>query len=309
MNIVFVSILVLVAIVLFQILSLGTIAKQYLMPMFHSKTISLPSVLQSSVEFSLRNFAVPQSLYPSEIIPNFLYLGERGNINAYWKLQELNISVIINMASKDVRYNTITLEKLCNNKYTLINKANVAKLVSSKMLKSGDKKLCIGIDLDDYSEEHIFTSSNNVLDPMVEFLKELKEMNQKVFIHCVGGRSRSASIVIAYLMKYGEADTNSKMTFKEAYEYASKRRAVVAPNHGFLEQLIDYEKHLCKAQYASLSKEEIAKLAREVTAKAHTHMPGIISAIDLSWIKLLKEIIPLNVRTWVRGVTLKILNI
>jgi len=57
-----------------------------------------------------------------------------------------------------------------------------------------------------------------------------------VFIHCNAGISRSASVVIAYLMK------KHGMSYQQAFLYLKKRRTVIKPNPGFVQQLKDYEK-------------------------------------------------------------------
>lgn len=61
-------------------------------------------------------------------------------------------------------------------------------------------------------------------------------MNGNVLVHCAAGISRSATIVIAYLIKY------NKMTLEEALKYVQKRRPIVSPNVGFKEQLKRWEK-------------------------------------------------------------------
>lgn len=57
-------------------------------------------------------------------------------------------------------------------------------------------------------------------------------------VYCVAGVSRSASICIAYLMKY------NKLSLLEAYNYVKLRRSRIKPNCGFFKQLIEYEKQL-----------------------------------------------------------------
>lgn len=51
--------------------------------------------------------------------------------------------------------------------------------------------------------------------------------------------SRSASLVIAYLMKkrvYG--------TFREAHDFVKSKRSKISPNEGFRKALLDLEKNL-----------------------------------------------------------------
>jgi len=61
-----------------------------------------------------------------------------------------------------------------------------------------------------------------------------------VLVHCNAGVSRSASIVIAYLM------TREKMSFEEALHQVRNVKKDIRPNEGFTEQLKDYEKEITK---------------------------------------------------------------
>jgi protein-tyrosine phosphatase len=53
----------------------------------------------------------------------------------------------------------------------------------------------------------------------------------KVYVHCQQGISRSATIVIAWIMyKY-------EKSFEEAFAFVQKARPVIHPNVGFVNQL------------------------------------------------------------------------
>lgn len=56
-------------------------------------------------------------------------------------------------------------------------------------------------------------------------------------VHCKKGMSRSGAVVVAYLMFH-----NPKMSLLDALTYARSRRAIVAPNLGFMAQLIKWER-------------------------------------------------------------------
>lgn len=62
-----------------------------------------------------------------------------------------------------------------------------------------------------------------------------------VLVHCFAGVSRSASIVIAYLMK------DQQLSYQSAFTLVQNRRPWINPNPGFLAQLKRYETWL-KAQ-------------------------------------------------------------
>jgi len=56
-----------------------------------------------------------------------------------------------------------------------------------------------------------------------------------VLVHCVAGVSRSASICLAYLLKY------RTRSLRAAYHLMCEKRPLVRPNIGFWRQLIRYE--------------------------------------------------------------------
>jgi protein-tyrosine phosphatase len=55
--------------------------------------------------------------------------------------------------------------------------------------------------------------------------------NGNVLVHCMAGVSRSATVVIAYLMK------TNKWKYEETLKYVREKRNIVGPNEGFLRQL------------------------------------------------------------------------
>lgn len=80
------------------------------------------------------------------------------------------------------------------------------------------------------------------LDRAVEFLQEAKDSGGSVLVHCQMGISRSTSCVMAYLIKKMNYDTLG------ALEFIRKKRKIVCPNYGFLEQLLTYENQV-KGEY------------------------------------------------------------
>lgn len=89
------------------------------------------------------------------------------------------------------------------------------------------------INVMDHSKQDILSH----LDTSYEFIDSaLKVPSNKVYVHCVAGISRSASLVIAYVMK------SHSLTYSEAFELVSQKRPVVVPNEGFAKQLVLYHK-------------------------------------------------------------------
>lgn len=71
-----------------------------------------------------------------------------------------------------------------------------------------------------------------------EFIEEAHQAGQGLLIHCQAGVSRSATIVIAYLMKH------TWMTMTDAYKFVKARRPIISPNLNFMGQLLEFEEDL-----------------------------------------------------------------
>ncbi|KAJ7217324.1 protein-tyrosine phosphatase-like protein [Mycena pura] len=61
------------------------------------------------------------------------------------------------------------------------------------------------------------------------------EGGENVLVHCQQGVSRSASIVIAYLIR------DHHMTYDAAFDFVRTRRQCIRPNSGFVEALREWE--------------------------------------------------------------------
>lgn len=85
------------------------------------------------------------------------------------------------------------------------------------------------LDLED-SPEHAQTFVD-LLPKAVKFIDECLAANHRVLIHCVAGNSRSASVVIAWLMQ------RHALSFDEALTFVQSKRPSVRPNAGFASAL------------------------------------------------------------------------
>lgn len=64
-------------------------------------------------------------------------------------------------------------------------------------------------------------------------IERIIEANGKVLVHCNAGKSRSAGIVIYYLIK------KYKKGPKEIYDFVKQQKPDIQPNKGFYKQLMD----------------------------------------------------------------------
>uniref|UniRef100_A0A915PKE6 Uncharacterized protein n=1 Tax=Setaria digitata TaxID=48799 RepID=A0A915PKE6_9BILA len=82
-----------------------------------------------------------------------------------------------------------------------------------------------------------WTNLEQHFDKCHEFMWDAVESGGNVLVHCNAGVSRSATIVLSYIMRY------NKMTLREALEHVNAIRKV-SPNPGFVQQLLRYEMKL-----------------------------------------------------------------
>ena len=75
----------------------------------------------------------------------------------------------------------------------------------------------------------------NSLDASVEYIHKYLRNNKSVLVHCKAGKQRSASVVAAYIIKYGEVDID-----KAVYYVRTKRPIAFTPMVNFLPALKKY---------------------------------------------------------------------
>ena len=87
-----------------------------------------------------------------------------------------------------------------------------------------------------YLELKMYDKSKQKLFPKLEIAYKFIKKNSKnnILIHCKKGKSRSAALVVFYLMKENGWD------YDTCIKYIRKRRSVANPNRGFKEQLKEY---------------------------------------------------------------------
>ncbi|CAD8122469.1 unnamed protein product [Paramecium sonneborni] len=93
-----------------------------------------------------------------------------------------------------------------------------------------------------------------------DFIHSAIQKKQNVLIHCFAGKSRSASFVIAYLIKY------LQMTPLQALKLLQSKRTIAQPNMGFMKQLDAYHKELYRQPQIQKQKkqEESTPLEKKV---------------------------------------------
>ena len=131
------------------------------------------------------------------------------------------------------------------NIFSVENVDKLKKIGITKVLSmiDGFNHICNGLNNIKHKTFNVIDiNQQNIIQYFGECLNFIKG-DEKILVHCVAGRSRSATIVIAYIMWY------KKISYEDAYNFVKERRTIVEPNDGFKEQLQLFEKELIKNEY------------------------------------------------------------
>jgi hypothetical protein len=137
---------------------------------------------------------------PTLIMDN-IYLGSAFNAASYDTLKQLDITLIINVAYEIRNYFPDHFKYI---KYNLYD----------------DNKQ--SIDLESAYNDIIYHQKNH---------------QGNILIHCYMGASRSASLVIYYIMKHKKHPDGKYYTFDEALEYTKNKRPTINPTFRFTKDL------------------------------------------------------------------------
>ena len=141
--------------------------------------------------------------------------------------------------------NEITPNLYLGNIASAENKSKLKELNIKKVLTIMNYGAPSYIEEDNIIQKVISISDNcieNIIKHFGECLNFIKG-DEKVLVHCMAGASRSATIVIAYLM------WSQKKSLHECLNFVKEKRFNVFPNPSFLYQLKLFEKELIKNDY------------------------------------------------------------
>lgn len=97
------------------------------------------------------------------------------------------------------------------------------------------------ISLRDHSDENI----KQYFYETSKIIFEQLQSGYSVLVHCKMGVSRSATIVIAYLMTFGfNYKCPEKKPYKECFSLVKQKRNIVCPNLGFCLALVEFNQEI-----------------------------------------------------------------
>eukprot|EP01117_Protostelium_nocturnum_P012239 TRINITY_DN44_c2_g1_i2.p1 TRINITY_DN44_c2_g1~~TRINITY_DN44_c2_g1_i2.p1 ORF type:complete len:611 (-),score=157.36 TRINITY_DN44_c2_g1_i2:144-1976(-) len=140
---------------------------------------------------------------PSEIIEGKLFLGSVNCAQSFYVMKRLGITHIVSVIREHSPFYPSDF------KYHVVEADDTSSFDISKS----------------FDESH-------------SFIEDALENGGVILVHCAAGVSRSATIVISYLMR------KRRMSYQEAYNFVRKQRSIVCPNSGFRYQLERFEKQM-----------------------------------------------------------------
>ncbi|KAF9950887.1 tyrosine/serine/threonine protein phosphatase pps1 [Mortierella alpina] len=163
--------------------------------------------------------------FPSRILP-FLYLGNLAHASNPGLLKSLGIQYVLSVGEE--AHGLMDAEIFGGEGDTDVAKAKNASNTGF-MVKLVDDMFDNGVD-----------SLWKHIENCVEFVDEARRSNSRVLIHCRVGVSRSATIVIAYLMAH------YNLSLVDAYLMVRARRlsVIIQPNLLFMYELLQWEQRL-----------------------------------------------------------------
>jgi len=133
-------------------------------------------------------------------INNYLYLGAARDTKNVHQMKRFNITHIVSCAGNVKNPNDYTILKAEN--------------------------------LEDIPKQDIMTFAKQA----IEFIEDAQSKGGVVFVHCLAGRSRSPTIILAYLL------VKQQLPLKQLYQFVYQCRDIIQPNDGFMQQLVEFEK-------------------------------------------------------------------
>jgi len=137
-----------------------------------------------------------------------------------------------------------SLSALLDDSVDELRSLNVSVLVqaldfSCLLLTEEDGFTLYRIDIKDLPTQRLDTT---LLEAACDYIDEMRGSGKSVLVHCQQGVSRSASIVIAYLIR------KNRWSYREAFAFVKGKRACVQPNLGFAACLRSWDEQQNGAQ-------------------------------------------------------------
>lgn len=116
-----------------------------------------------------------------------------------------------------------------------LKKHNIKHIISLGCKPAANQASSIYFDVIDLDDPITLKQMDkDILPSAYKFILEKTKLGENVLVHCMAGRSRSATVVIYYLMK------KYAVSYDKASEYVQSKRPEIMLNNGFKTLLRSY---------------------------------------------------------------------
>lgn len=199
-----------------------------------------PSTSRKSPSLRCNSSRTNKDPPPTEIL-DFLYLGSVQDAKNVSFLKKFNITQIINVSQEE---------------YYSPDPEHVTV------------RWFYAEDTCDFDIQKYFSTTEKILSTARRLFFAEKDLRrrERVLVHCQKGRSRSATIVLAHLIR------SNGWSVAEALEYVSNKREQVEPNLGFIEALRVYQESMSQEE-RTLQRSRRCLLIRNMLSNKETSCP------------------------------------
>lgn len=180
---------------------------------------------------------------PVKIMSN-LYLGSEKNANDLNLLKKLSINSILNVAAEvnnpyEYMFNS-TDDMAITPSPSLSKASSVSSNASS--IQTMNSFVDTPLTYQKLPWEHNQDNLVVELKKAIDIIDKARSSNQTILVHCQCGVARSATVIIAYVIK------SLKLPMQEAYTHVKQLSPPISPNLGLLFQLREFEQSLVSQQ-------------------------------------------------------------
>lgn len=127
---------------------------------------------------------------------------------------------------------------VAKNKYFFeSNQIQISINCTKDTVENSISKKTLTLSVSDSLQKEDITKMYRLLDSTCDYIYSSLMANYGVMVFCYAGKQRSATVIVAYLIKYG------KMSLRDAINAVkSKRSSIFTPGINFQEALVKFEK-------------------------------------------------------------------
>lgn len=175
---------------------------------------------------------------------------------------ELSFNLAFNFIEEAISKKKIAKTRFFSTRFDLVQNFSDARKKSMTLVSSAAMTNEVVLDLNLKTCENLENKVKDKIfdiDSMTQYSMQNSNNQNRVLVHCAMGMSRSATMVIMYLMRKFQIEWNL------ALEIVKARREVVDPNEGFIEKLKSFEgkQYKLKRTHTVIEGDEIREIEED----------------------------------------------